>query len=248
MAFETLRARRSLSSARRRPQRSFDTNRPSWCRARPGYGRRTADDMIVDAVLRIGRLLRGVAVEISGIGFVFAEQLLRQSSGRVGAGIEAPGTKQFPRRRRRSRHRPSSRPPHARPLAPTPTIPKPHGGQQVDFARFGSCVADGDANADVVARDLGVIDIDLPVAILVEYSGVDQFIFRPGFAAFRILLPQRGVWKRGLGIMIAPAQPRRCGCAVDIPPVLLGVLSVIAFRTVQAKNPFLQEGIASVLE
>ncbi len=53
------------------------------------------NDVVVDAVLWIGRLLSGDAIQVPGIGFVFTEQQRRRLSGRIRPGSEAPAAQQF---------------------------------------------------------------------------------------------------------------------------------------------------------
>ena len=59
------------------------------------YRRRTVNDVVVDAVLWIGRLLSGDAIQVPRIGFVFTEQQRRRLSGRIRPGGEAPAAQQF---------------------------------------------------------------------------------------------------------------------------------------------------------
>src|SRR5215471_16046947 len=59
------------------------------------YRRRTVNDVVVDAVLWIGRLLSGDAIQVPGVGFVFTEQQRRRPSGRIRPRCEAPAAQQF---------------------------------------------------------------------------------------------------------------------------------------------------------
>src|SRR6185312_8952708 len=93
------------------------------------YGRRTVNDVVVDAVLRIRRLFGGDAIQVPGIGFVFAEQQRRRLSGRIRPGSEAPAAQQFFFSDRANvagvSSRPDDRPFHT--SLPCPAIAEPEG-------------------------------------------------------------------------------------------------------------------------
>src|SRR5215470_8165591 len=60
--------------------------------------------------------------------------------------------------------------------SPRPGVAKPHRGQQMDLRGLGTTVADGDLDQDVLRLDLGILDEDIKVSVLVEDAGVEQFI------------------------------------------------------------------------
>jgi hypothetical protein len=63
--------------------------------ARGIYGRSAMDDMVVDAVFGVWRLLTGATVEVLSIGFVLAEQQRWRLTGRIQTGNELPPAEQF---------------------------------------------------------------------------------------------------------------------------------------------------------
>src|ERR1022692_2828553 len=76
--------------------------------------------------------------------------------------------------------------------------------------------------------------------------GVDQLIFRLEPAAGCVLADQFFVRERGLRIVIAPPVPRVAGQRVQVPPVFLDVLAVIALRSGQAERALLQDRVGAV--
>src|SRR4029079_8373415 len=52
----------------------------------------------------------------------------------------------------------------------------------------------------------------------------------------------------GLGVRVAPPHPRVGGRRVEVPPILLGVLAVVALVPGQAEDPLLQDRVAAVPE
>ena len=52
--------------------------------------------------------------------------------------------------------------------------------------------------------------------------------------------------KRRLGVVVAPAEPRAAGQRVEVPPVLLDVLAVVALAVGQPEHPLLEDGVAAV--
>ena len=63
----------------------------------------------------------------------------------------------------------------------------------------------------------------------------------PGSSATQIL-----VGERRLGVVVAPAQPRVARQRVEVPPVLLDVLAVVALVAGQPEHPLLEDRVAPV--
>ena len=77
----------------------------------------------------------------------------------------------------------------------------------------GSLVADHDPHQDVGRIRLCVMDLDDPVAVVVEDAGIEQFVLGLELGAAGVLLDQLLVRERRLRVVIAPAQPRPLGSA-----------------------------------
>ena len=116
----------------------------------------------------------------------------------------------------------------------------------MDGGLFRAEVAHLDAHADVLGVGFGVVDGHLPEPIFVEYAGVDQFVFGLILPPSRVGIDQVGVGKVGLGVVISPAQPGVCGRGIEIPPILLGVLAVVALVAGQAEHALLQNRVLPV--
>ena len=145
-------------------------------------------------------------------------------------------------RRRSTDHRPRA------PLLPGPAIAEPQRRQHVQLVRLGSGIADAKTQTKVARRGLGVVGGDLPVAVVVEDAGVEQLELALLPGASRALLAQPLIRKFRLRVVIAPAQPRGGRRGVEVPPVFLGVLAVIALAVAQAEDALFQERVATVPE
>src|SRR5262249_8569745 len=128
------------------------------------------DDGLNDAVLAV-RLLVGLIEGPLGIGFVFGEQQIDYALT-----VEETLTKKSV---------PSGDGPHVRAgsedlqlrflflATPRPGVAKPQGRQHMDFGRLGAPIADSDLDQDVLQLDLGVLDEDVEVPVLIEDAGVE---------------------------------------------------------------------------
>src|SRR5262249_53922921 len=95
---------------------------------------------------------------------------------------------------------------------------------------------------------LGVVGGDLPVAAVVEDAGVHELVLRLVLPTAAVLLDEFAVRELGLRIHVAPAHPRVRRGGVEVPPVLLGVLSVVALGAGEAEAALFQDGIGTVPE
>ena len=113
-----------------------------------------------------------------------------------------------------------------------------------------ACCATRDRDAQVVGRRLGVVDRrrpssgrrrTIPVSSS-SYSGSSAVARR------RVLGDEVGVRELALRVVVAPAHPRVGGRGVEVPPVLLGVLAVVALVAGEPEDPLLQDRVATVPE
>src|SRR6185437_7763734 len=79
-----------------------------------------------------------------------------------------------------------------------------------------------------------------------EYPGVEELIFGIMFAPPAVLCPEVVIRKRQLRVMVTPAIPGMAGHGVEVPPVFLDVLPVVALRAGQPERALLQDGVAPV--
>ena len=112
-------------------------------------------------------------------------------------------------------------------VAPRPGVAKPQGGQYLDLRRLRAPVANGDLDQDVLRLDLGVLDEDIKVPILIEDAGVEQLIFGGLFVAHPVGFNDGPVWVRGLRILVEVFHIRVGWRAVEVEVVFLDVLAVI---------------------
>ena len=96
--------------------------------------------------------------------------------------------------------------------------------------------------------DLGVLDDDVEVAVLVEDAGVEQLELGALAAAAAVLLDQPAVGKLGLRILVEELHVRVRRRVVEVEVVLLDVLAVVALAGRQAEEPLLEDRVAAVPE
>ena len=100
--------------------------------------------------------------------------------------------------------------------------------------------------SDVVRRGLGVLDDHVEVAVVVEDPGVEQLVLEVVAAAAAVLGDQVRVRERPLRILVEALQVRVRGRAVEVEPVLLGVLAVVALAVGEPEDPLLEDRVGAV--
>ncbi len=206
-------------------------------------GRLAADDVLVDAVLDIGRRVRGME-EPLGVRLVVREQQLRNA-----VAIQVTATVLFlveddrlvaldgvaARRGGAGGARP-----------PRPPVPEPDRRQHVELGGVRSAVLDGDPDENVLHGGLRVFDEDVEVPIAVKDARVEQLELGHVAPAARVLVGQARIRERRLWILVEPLHVGVGRRAVEVEVVLLDVLAVIALGAGQAEQAFLEDRVASV--
>jgi hypothetical protein len=85
-----------------------------------------------------------------------------------------------------------------------------------------------------------------PVPVIVEHAGVEQLVLHVELAAPAVFRPQVLIRERGLRVLVPPPVPGMAGEGVQVPPVLLHVLAVIALLAGQPVRALLQDRIAAI--
>ena len=210
---------------------------------------RAADHVVVDAVLGVRRdRLR--AEEPGQVGLVLAEQRGRQGAVRPGArdefqiGAERVADADRGRTGRGVLVRGEDRP--GRSGLPGPGVAEPRGRQHVQGRRLRARVSHLNRHQDVVRVSLRVVHLDDPVPVLVERPGVQEFVLGLGAVAPGVLGDEVVVGVGALRVVIAPPVPRVARHRVQVPPVLLDVLAVIALLAGKPERPLLEDRVAPV--
>jgi hypothetical protein len=132
--------------------------------------------------------------------------------------------------------------------APRPGVAEPQRRQHVQGVALGAAVGDGDDDAHVGRGGLRVINLDCPVAVLVEGAGVDELVLGLETVTGAVGVDQVVVGELALWIVVDPRHPGMGGRGVGVPPVLLGVLTVVALVAGQPEQPLLEDGVPPVPE
>jgi hypothetical protein len=198
-------------------------------------GGHAGHDVVVDAVLRVAGARH--PEEPLGVGLVVAEQQLgtgtdvereRAEERVLGAHGRSVGDELVGRR-----------------AVPRPGVAVPEVRQHVQRVGVVSGVGHPDRHEQVERGGLGVVDVDDPVAVVVEHPGVQQLELRVAPPAPGVLRDQPSVGVGGARVVVAPPVPGVAGQRVEEPPVLLGVLTVVALVAGQAEDAFFEDGVAA---
>jgi hypothetical protein len=198
------------------------------------------DDEVVDPVLdvrrRVGRPEQALVVRL-----VLAEQ---QRGGGIGSqqpladlGVRGPHAGRILRHRRLEGL-----------VAPRPRVAEPERRQQMQRGRLRAAVDGGDQHEDVVLGGLRVLHGHVEVAVLVEDARVDQLVLEVLLAAALVLRHKVAVRELPLRVLVVALEVGVRGRAVEVEPVLLDVLAVVALAVGQAEHPLLEDRVGAVPE
>ena len=147
------------------------------------------------------------------------------------------------------RHRPVTGGPQLRPrlvIPPRPGVAEPRRRQHMQRAGLRPGVGDLDRHQQVIRAGLGVMHLGDPVPVTAEHAGIQQLILRLIPAPASIGVDQVLIRVRALRIVVTPPVPGMAGHRIQIPPVLLHVLAVIALRAGQPERALLQDRIPPI--
>ena len=200
--------------------------------------------MIVDPVLG-ERGGRGDPVEALSVGFVVAEQ-----QGRCGP-VRSRGDDQLEVAEQRVRDGDGALGRRGELWCrgaeiPRPRVAEPERRQHVHRVRLGPGVGDVDRHQQIGRVGLRVVDLDDPVPVVVERTRVEQLVLGVVLPASAVLGPEILVGERGLRVVVAPAVPGVAGDGVEVPPVVLDVLTVVGLGPGQPERPLLEDRVAPV--
>ena len=129
---------------------------------------------------------------------------------------------------------------------PGPGVAEPGRRQHVDSLGLRALVGELDGHQQVVRAGLGVVHLGDPVPVAVERAGVQQLVLGLVTVPAGVGVDQVLVRERALRVVVAPPVPGVAGDRVQVPPVLLDVLAVVALRAGQPEGPLLQDRVAPV--
>jgi hypothetical protein len=109
-------------------------------------------------------------------------------------------------------------------------------------------VRDLDGQEDVERIGFRVMRLDDPVAVVIEDARVQQLELRVELRSRGVLLDEPRVRELRLRVVVAPPVPRVARRRVEIPPVLLRILAVVALVAREAEDALLQDRVAPVPE
>ena len=131
-------------------------------------------------------------------------------------------------------------------LVHPPRVAEPQRRQEVHRRRVAAAVGERDPDVDVVGRALGVLDVDVDVAVVVEDAGVEQLVLQLEPASGTVRGDEIGVRELAQRVAVAVLQVRARRRGVEVEVVLLHVLAVVALGVRQAEHPLLQDRVDPV--
>jgi len=111
-----------------------------------------------------------------------------------------------------------------------------------------SPVADRNPDQQVLGICLGILDKNVEIAVVIEHTGVEQFVLRLLAAAPVIRLHQVTIRIGCLGILVEILHIGVGRRAVQIEVVLLDILAMIPLAVGQPEQPLLDDGVPAVPE
>ena len=131
-------------------------------------------------------------------------------------------------------------------LVHPPRVAEPQRRQHVHRGGFGAAIGDRDPHVDVVGCRLGVFDVDVGVAIVVEHPGVEQLVLHLQPAALGVGGDEVAVRELPQRVPVTALQVGGGGRGVEEEVVLLDVLAVVALGVGQTEHPLLEDGVDAV--
>src|SRR5215213_7005485 len=117
----------------------------------------------------------------------------------------------------------------------------------MDRSLLGTAVMDRRPHEYFIDVYLRILDLDVEVSVVIENARVDQLELHCGRATTtRVLLDQQFVWISGLRQLVEQARVGVTRDSVEIIVQLFDVLAVVTFFIRQAKQPLLEDRIATV--
>jgi len=131
---------------------------------------------------------------------------------------------------------------------PRPRVAEPQRREHDERGLVRACVVHAEPDADVLRPRLRVVDGDEEVAAVVEDSRVDELVLGVEARPAAVLRDEVGVGELGLRIAVGPGHVGVGRRGVDVPPVLLRVLAVVALVSREAEDAFFQDRVPPVPE
>src|SRR5271154_4252826 len=129
---------------------------------------------------------------------------------------------------------------------PSPGVAKPQSGQDLQFGCLWPAIHYADLDKNVLWSVLGIFHKYVEVAIFVEHSGVQQFVFHVVTIAAFVRLNQIGVGVGGLRIFVQILHVGMGRRAVKVEVIFLNVFAVVALAVGQPEHAFFKDRVFTV--
>ena len=118
----------------------------------------------------------------------------------------------------------------------------------MQIGRFRSSIVDRDENQDILMGGLGIFDNDIEVAIVVEHTGLAEFVFPVLFPAPPVFFDEPGIREFSLRIFVEKLHVGMRRRGIEIKIRFLDIFPMVAFVAGEAEQTFFQNGITAIPE
>src|SRR5215472_2909385 len=201
------------------------------------------DDVVVDAVLDIGRrvrrlkqtlVIRFILGEKQSSRAVTVQETITQFGVRGGdQTLACPGWYLL-------EHGPRDT------LSRGPNVSEPERRKEIERSRLGPAIENRDSNQDVFRSLFGVFHQHIEIAIIFKGASIDQLVLKFAPRSFPVDFYQVLVWERSLRIFVEIFHVGVGWCAVQIKVVLLNIFAVITFAVREAEEALFQDGVLAI--
>src|ERR1035441_35167 len=117
--------------------------------------------------------------------------------------------------------------------------------QDVEFGGLRAAIECFHTDADILGRFLGILDEDVEILIVIENVRIEELEFRT-HAAIAVLFDQLAIRELSMRILVEHPHITVSGNVIQMEPVLLCILAMIAFVAGEPEHTLFQNGIAAV--
>src|SRR5690242_16755158 len=114
--------------------------------------------------------------------------------------------------------------------SPAPCVAKPERWENMQLGRFGTAIAGGDADQDILGTCLGIFYKHVKIAIFSEDARIEQLVLGRTLAALTVRFNQVPIREGTLRVFIKHLHVRMGRRGIEIKIIFLYVFAMVAFR------------------
>ena len=87
-----------------------------------------------------------------------------------------------------------------------------------------------------------VVDVDNPVAVIIECAGVEKFVLEVILSPPAVFPSELFIRKGPLWVVVSPTVPGMARHGVEVPPIFLDIFTMVGLRAGKPESPLFQNG------